>query len=493
MELADLAKKLEEDIGKTTEQIKAMIGQRDAEIKKQGNATEETGKKVDKLAETLANMENEQKELALKAEKRLSDVEVKLNRPDLGVNGDGKIITPGEAFTNWEGFKTMSTSPRKESGELKMFIAGLNSGRFRVIEEKDLTTVTGEGLTIDTRVVRPETIAPPPRAIHLRDLLTVVPVGGGEIEYVAETGYYNLAMHLTVAITGGDATMTVDSVAGVFNGMSLTVFDGTNTETHTVLSFVEATKVITLDGTTFAHAYTIAAALVYGVTFTPTAEAAQKVQSALATAIQTRTCRTLANWIPVTRQLMEDSIRVSSYVNGRLREGLLVSEDRNLLNGSGTSPEIHGIINTTGVQTYSWSSGSVGDNKIDAIGRCLGLARIAEYEPDNVVMGNANFVDLQILKGGDGHYINGILNGRVWNVPITPCNFMNANRFLLGSFKMCAELYDRHQIAVRMTDSHEGNFTKNILVLLMEERIELAVTRPQGFVYGYWDAAPVAP
>src|SRR5690606_15768762 len=60
--------------------------------------------------------------------------------------------------------------------------------------------------------------------------------------------------------------------------------------------------------------------------------------------------KTLAHWIPITRQTLQDAAQMRTYVEQRLLDGLRLVESDQLLNGDGTGANILGLTNQTGVQ-----------------------------------------------------------------------------------------------------------------------------------------------
>ena len=63
-------------------------------------------------------------------------------------------------------------------------------------------------------------------------------------------------------------------------------------------------------------------------------------------------------------------------------------------------------------------------------------------------------------------------------------------KFLTGAFKMGAQLFDRWDARIEVGYVND-DFTRNLVTILAEERLALAVYRPEAFVYG--DIAPVTP
>jgi HK97 family phage major capsid protein len=66
---------------------------------------------------------------------------------------------------------------------------------------------------------------------------------------------------------------------------------------------------------------------------------------------------------------------------------------------------------------------------------------------------------------------------------------MHEGEFLTGAFGLGAQIWDREQANVRISEHHADYFTKNMLAILAEERIALTVYRPESFVKGVFTAA----
>jgi len=204
--------------------------------------------------------------------------------------------------------------------------------------------------------------------------------------------------------------------------------------------------------------------------------------------------KTIAHWLPATKQIIADASVLQNHINNRLLYGLALEEDDQLLLGDGTGDNLQGIMTATDVQTYDWSDGAVGDTKIDAIRRAMTKALVAEYPVSGVVLSNEDWEDIELQKGNDGHYIwVTVMDGgqpRLWRAPVVVTNAMDEGQFLTGAFEMGAELYDRESAMIRITDSHKDFFTKNLYAILAEERLALALYRPESFVVGNFDSEP---
>jgi len=221
----------------------------------------------------------------------------------------------------------------------------------------------------------------------------------------------------------------------------------------------------------------------------------EKPKSDITFEIRQERMKTIAHWIAATKQIIDDASMLRNHINNRLMYGLALAEDNQILFGDGTGDNLQGIMTATGTQSYLWSAGEVGDTKIDAIRRAMTLAYVAEYPISGVVLSNQDWEDIELLKGSDGHYIWVTVTeggqSRLWRAPVVVSNAMTEGSFLTGAFGMAADLYDRESAMIRITDSHKDFFTKNLYAILAEERLVLALYRPEAFVTGTFDSAPI--
>lgn len=207
--------------------------------------------------------------------------------------------------------------------------------------------------------------------------------------------------------------------------------------------------------------------------------------------------RTIAHWEAAHRNVLADEPQLRSIIDNELLYGLRLVEDAQILLGNGVGENLLGILNS-GIQDYNWSSGAstpVKDTKADAIRRAATLAYLAFYEPTGVVLHPNDYEDIELTKNSQGTYLfaTSIQVGgeaRMWRMPVIDTPAMPEGRALVGAFGTGAQLYDREQASIRITESHSDFFVRNAIVILAEERLALAVKRPEAFVNVDFDSAP---
>jgi len=208
--------------------------------------------------------------------------------------------------------------------------------------------------------------------------------------------------------------------------------------------------------------------------------------------------RTLAHWEAAHRNVLADEPQLRSIIDNELLYGLRLQEDYQILQGDGTGENLKGILETTGIQTYDWSDGAtepVADTKADAIRRAATLALLAYYEPTGVVLNPQDWEDIELTKDANGQYLIAVsvaMGGepKLWRVPVVDTPAMPVGQALIGAFGTGAQLYDREQASIRISEQHADFFVRNAIVILAEQRLALAVKRPESFVSVTFDAAP---
>ena len=71
----------------------------------------------------------------------------------------------------------------------------------------------------------------------------------------------------------------------------------------------------------------------------PVAEGALKPESAMVFDLLSEAVRKIAHWLPVTEEMLEDVSQIRSYIDARLRLGVEIAEEDQLLNGTGDRAE----------------------------------------------------------------------------------------------------------------------------------------------------------
>lgn len=225
---------------------------------------------------------------------------------------------------------------------------------------------------------------------------------------------------------------------------------------------------------------------------------AMKPQSSFSFVGEQAPVRTLAHWEAAHRNVLADEPQLRSIIDNELMYGLRLLEDDQILNGNGAGENLLGVLNTPNIQEYAWSSGAttpVPDTKADAIRRAATLSFLAYYEPSGIVLHPNDWEDIELTKDQQGQYLVAVsvaMGGepRVWRMPVVDTPAITEGTALVGAFGTAAQLYDREQASIRISEQHSDFFVRNAIVILAEQRLALAVKRPEAFVKVDFDTEP---
>lgn len=227
----------------------------------------------------------------------------------------------------------------------------------------------------------------------------------------------------------------------------------------------------------------------------PQLETSPKSESTYSWDSVSGTIKTIAHFTNVTRQALSDVPWLRSTIDGELMYGLLLKEEAEILAGDGTGQHLNGLITqaTARATTYDVS----GDTRLDRIrhaklqARLLGLATFA---PDGIVLNPVDMHWIELIKTEEGAANKGVYiigdpqQGSavkfVWGLPVVESDSISVGTFLLGAFGTAATILDREEATTAISFEHASNFTSNNATILCEERIGLAVMRPNAFVTG---------
>lgn len=215
-------------------------------------------------------------------------------------------------------------------------------------------------------------------------------------------------------------------------------------------------------------------------------EGAAKPYSDITFELVTSPVRTVAHLFKASRQILDDVSGLISYIDGRARNGLQLEEENQLLFGNGSGSNILGIVPQASSFTPSLSVANA--TAIDRIRLALLQAVLAEFPSNGIVLNPIDWASIELTKDNDGRYIIGNpMDGttpRLWNLPVVETQAMNANYFLVGAFNMAAQIFDRMNMEVLISTENNKDFEQNMITIRAEERLALAVYRPEAFVTG---------
>jgi HK97 family phage major capsid protein len=193
--------------------------------------------------------------------------------------------------------------------------------------------------------------------------------------------------------------------------------------------------------------------------------------------------RKIATFLPISDEMLEDAAQLRSYLDGRLRLFVQHEEERQLLSGTGTAPQLRGLLQRTGIQTFAKAAGVA---VADAIYTAITNIRVnANVEPDGIVMHPTNYAAVRLAQTGGNYNAGGPFQPQagdtLWGLPVAVTSALTVNTALVGAFQTQAQLFRRGGLTVEASNSHADFFQRNLTAVRAEERLALAVYRANAF------------
>ena len=224
-----------------------------------------------------------------------------------------------------------------------------------------------------------------------------------------------------------------------------------------------------------------------------TAEGAAKPESNWESTIKTGVVQTIAGWVKMTEQMLEDNANIATFINDDLQREINEKVEAQIVNGSG-SGELSGLTASDNYTDYSSAAGlASGDSVIDLIIKFRCAMEAANIKNLVLLLNSKNWCKVLTAKNANKDYlIPGIVDipaQRIWGIPVV----LNANvpddKFIMGNFAQAGKVVERSGLSAVM-ERTEDDLLKNLTTLRMERRLDFEVTQPKAVTYG--DFVPVA-
>lgn len=226
-----------------------------------------------------------------------------------------------------------------------------------------------------------------------------------------------------------------------------------------------------------------------------TAHGESKPEEAVEYSLQTAPVRTIAGWIPVHNQQLEDMPQLQSLIDGRLRYSVRRREEYQLLWGDGTAPNLQGLFGVAANIANNGRYNASEHQLLDVVRMGISDVFVAGYEPNALILHPFDWETMVLYKGTDDRYVWAVVtdqNGdRVWGLRVVETvaaqarvatDTTQARRLLVGDFQMGCQLLDRMALQV-MIGWQNDQFVKNMRTILAEERVAFPIYATKAFAY----------
>ena len=219
----------------------------------------------------------------------------------------------------------------------------------------------------------------------------------------------------------------------------------------------------------------------------PVAEGDLKPESAFGWTMETVTPKVIAHWVPASRQILDDAPQLRDMIDTELLYGLGQVEETQLLYGSGIGQNLLGLVTTATAYAAPFDPAGT-ETMLDQLALAMLQNALAEEPADGIIVHPSDWLRMRLLKDADGKYLLGDpgaqVEPRLFGLPVVATQAMTVDKFLVGNFRRAATLYDRWSPRVEVSTEHADFFTKNLVAILAEERIALAIKNAAAMTYG---------
>lgn len=198
----------------------------------------------------------------------------------------------------------------------------------------------------------------------------------------------------------------------------------------------------------------------------------------------------IAHYFKIPEEMLSDNSWLQNEISGIGLEELLAKEDDLILNQVGGAGLFAGL--TTATNSTAWAApGSLAlgidqANNYDVLVAGWTQARNAKVSPNYILCHPSDYARMVLSKATTGEYVFGAPNvsiPNVFGIPIIPHTAMTSDKFLIGDFSK-VKLGQREGVSVRLYDQNEDDAIKNMVTVVIEERITVVAGRADYLYYG---------
>jgi len=200
---------------------------------------------------------------------------------------------------------------------------------------------------------------------------------------------------------------------------------------------------------------------------------------------------TIAHWSRLKRAQLADVPALATTVQTRLTSGVMRRLEKQLIAGNGIGANIKGILSHTGLGDIAYSAaGPLSDLTLDGLTATI----LADADPNGVVAHPSDVATmLKATAAGSGQRLDsaGAFSTpptELWGLPLVLSTAITQGTCLVGDFRQ-ATVFVREGVTLRISDSDQDAFVRNLCVFLAEGRFGLAVWAPAAFSLVHLEAA----
>ena len=217
-------------------------------------------------------------------------------------------------------------------------------------------------------------------------------------------------------------------------------------------------------------------------------EAQEKPESDLEFGIVDLKTGTIAHWIKVSIQLLNDMPALAAYMEGRLAYGVRLKLEYKIINGDTKKTGARSFIGLLESNQSLSVTNEKGDTNIDVFSRAKATACASGILPEAIVLNPEDWGKTERIKGSDGHYLFGAPGSAVqpvvWGLPVVLSGAMPVGKYWCGNITIGVSAHMLEDVTVELSTEDGDNFTKNLCTIRAEARAACGVALPDACVAG---------
>jgi HK97 family phage major capsid protein len=228
-----------------------------------------------------------------------------------------------------------------------------------------------------------------------------------------------------------------------------------------------------------------------------TAEGAAKSQTDFDLVVASANVKKVTAYIKVTKEMLDDVALLRSEIDQELTELINLRIDDQLLNGTGLTVNLTGIV----TNATAWAAGAFAlsiptPTKWDVLRTAINQVRVNLFEPNYIVVHPTDVTGMELSKDTTGQYIMPPFiasdGTTISGIRVVTNTGVTLDKFLVGDFTKSGV---RFKEGLTINVGYENDdFTKNLVTILAEARLVQRVKSNHygAFVYGDFSDAITA-
>ncbi len=187
---------------------------------------------------------------------------------------------------------------------------------------------------------------------------------------------------------------------------------------------------------------------------------------------------TIAVHTTCSSQVLDDDAQLQAELSRIMSHSVLAKVEEQLIVGSGTGMHVEGLYTAaTAITTLQ--------NEVpDRIGAAIVEMESEGHAPNVILMNPTDWFAISILKDSEGRYLYGNPAApappMLWNRPVLTSSTVPVGHVLVGDTAQC-QVRDRMQPTIFLSRDHLDYRTRNLVLILVEARVGLAIFNAQSF------------